>query len=49
MNEAEVMGICGENGIRRMVAAFYQRVRTDELIGPMYPAEDLEGAERRFG
>jgi hemoglobin len=48
MNEAEVMGICGENGIRRMVAAFYQRVRTDELIGPMYPEADWQGSEERL-
>jgi hemoglobin len=48
MNEAEVMRICGENGIRRMVAAFYQLVRTDELIGPMYPPEDWAGSEERL-
>ena len=48
MNEAEVMKICGEDGIRRMVAAFYQHVRTDELIGPMYPKNDLAGSEERL-
>ncbi len=48
MNEAEVMKICGEGGIRRMVAAFYRRVRTDNLIGPMYPDNDLAGAEERL-
>ena len=48
MNEAQVMAICGEAGIRRMVAAFYRRVRTDDLIGPMYPAQDWDGAEERL-
>lgn len=48
MNEAGVMAICGEDGIRRMVAAFYQRVRTDDLLGPMYPPDDWEGAEERL-
>ncbi len=48
MNEAEVMASCGEAGIRRMVAAFYRRVRTDDLIGPMYPGDDWEGAEERL-
>jgi len=48
MNEAEVMETCGEDGIRRMVAAFYRQVRTDDLIGPMYPAADFEGAEDRL-
>ncbi len=31
-----------------MVAAFYRRVRTDDLIGPMYPGQDWEGAEERL-
>lgn len=48
MNEADVMKACGENGIRRMVTAFYQRVRTDDLIGPMYPGGDWEAAEGRL-
>jgi len=48
MSDAGVMEICGENGIRRTVAAFYRQVRTDELIGPMYPAADWEGWEERL-
>lgn len=48
MNEADVMAACGEDGIRRMVAAFYQRVRTDDVIGPMYPENDWENAEQRL-
>ncbi|GAA5131842.1 globin [Luteolibacter yonseiensis] len=42
------MKLCGEAGIRRMVAAFYQRMRSDDLIGPMYPADDWEGSESRL-
>lgn len=48
MTESEVLAACGEDGIRRMVAAFYRRVRTDDLIGPMYPEGDWEGAEERL-
>lgn len=48
MDEAGVIKECGEDGIRRMVAAFYQRVRTDEMIGPMYPDGDWEGSEQRL-
>lgn len=48
MNEADVIKLCGESGIRRMVAAFYQRVRVDDLIGPMYPDDDWEGSESRL-
>lgn len=31
-----------------MVASFYQKVRADDLIGPMYPQDDWEGAEERL-
>ena len=48
MNEREVMDVCGEEGIRRMVSAFYRRVREDDLIGPMYPEDDWSGAEERL-
>ncbi len=48
MNEFETMAACGEDGIRRMVAAFYKRVRTDDLLGPMYDHGDWEGAEERL-
>jgi hemoglobin len=48
MNEAQVMAACGEEGIRRMVTAFYKRVRQDDLIGPMYPDGDWEAAEERL-
>ena len=38
----------GEEGIRAIVAAFYKRIPSDDLLGPMYPAEDWEGAEQRL-
>lgn len=38
----------GEERLRRLVAAFYRRVREDDLIGPMYPPGDWEGAEKRL-
>jgi hemoglobin len=31
-----------------MVAGFYERVKQDDLIGPMYPDGDWEGAEERL-
>ena len=46
--EQDVLDTLGEAGIRAMTAAFYRRVRTDDLIGPMYPADDWEGAEQRL-
>lgn len=46
--EAVVMEALGEEGFGRLVAAFYRRVRADDLIGPMYPPEDWAGSERRL-
>lgn len=48
MNEAIVMEACGEEGIRRFVSVFYQKMRHDDLIGPMYPPDDWEGSEDRL-
>jgi hemoglobin len=38
----------GAEKIAAMVAAFYRRVPEDDLLGPMYPSDDLEGAEKRL-
>ena len=38
----------GEAEITDLVAAFYRHVRTDDLIGPMYPEDDWEGSEKRL-
>lgn len=32
----------------RIVHGFYTRMREDDLIGPMYPQDDWEGAEQRL-
>ena len=48
MDEAVIYTILGEVGFTRMVAAFYQRIKTDDLIGPMYPPDELEAAEERL-
>lgn len=48
MDEAEVFAAIGEEGFARLVAAFYRRVPADPILGPMYPPDDLEGAERRL-
>lgn len=46
--EHEIFNIIGEDGFARICAAFYRGVRADDVLGPMYPANDLEGAERRL-
>jgi len=48
MDETEVFSRVGEEGFTRLVPAFYKQVPGDELLGPMYPANDLVGAEQRL-
>ena len=48
MQEVEVYSVIGAEGFTRLVAAFYQQVPQDDLLGPMYPATDLPGAEQRL-
>ena len=48
MDEGEVFGLIGEEGFRRLVSAFYAQVPGDELLGPMYPEDDMTGAEERL-
>jgi hemoglobin len=46
--ENDVFARIGEQGIARVVAAFYARVPGDDVLGPMYPPDDLAGAESRL-
>lgn len=34
--------------IASLVSGFYSRVKQDDLLGPMYPQDDWEGAESRL-
>ena len=38
----------GEPAFRRLVAGFYRRVATDPVLRPIYPGEELSGAEERL-
>lgn len=38
----------GDHFFRRLVSRFYAQVRTDDLIGPLYPEDDWDGAEDRL-
>jgi hemoglobin len=46
--DTRVFELIGEEGFGRLVGAFYRRVRTDDLLSPMYPERDLAGAEERL-
>ena len=48
MDEQTTFQLLGEQGIARLTAAFYRRVKIDDLLGPMYPADDWEGSEKRL-
>jgi hemoglobin len=48
LHELDVYSMIGAEGFTRLVAAFYSQVQQDDLVGPMYPPRDLEGAEQRL-
>ena len=48
MDETEVFAAVGEEGFSRLIAAFYKQVPGDNILGPMYPKDDLPGAEQRL-
>jgi hemoglobin len=48
MTEEEVYAAIGDQGFDRLVGAFYAQVPADPILGPMYPAGDLAGAEQRL-
>ena len=46
--DEQIYNIIGEDGFERLVREFYRQVPGDEILGPMYPPEDLAGAEQRL-
>jgi hemoglobin len=48
LDDGEVYRLIGEDGFARLVRAFYAQVPSDPVLGAMYPAHDLAGAEQRL-
>lgn len=48
MEEQQLYAAIGEAGFERLTDAFYRQVPADDILGPMYPANDLEGAKQRL-
>jgi hemoglobin len=48
VDDLAVYSLVGADGFQRLVAAFYKQVPQDDVLGPMYPPEDLAGAEQRL-
>jgi hemoglobin len=48
LDDTQIYDAIGEAGFERLVALFYRQVPTDPILGPMYPKDDLAGAEQRL-
>lgn len=48
IGEQQIYERIGEEGFEKLVHAFYKQVPQDDILGPMYPADDLAGAEQRL-
>ncbi|MEO8131457.1 MAG: globin [Bryobacteraceae bacterium] len=48
MSIDDLYATVGEESITRLVAGFYSQVAADDILGAMYPVDDLAGAEERL-
>lgn len=48
IGEQQIYERIGEEGFEKLVKAFYKQVPEDDILGPMYPGEDMAGAEERL-
>jgi hemoglobin len=48
VEDQEIYTAIGHEGFERLAAAFYRQVPGDDILGPMYPAHDLEAAQGRL-
>ena len=48
MEDPDLYQQIGEEGFTRLVEAFYRQIPGDEILGPMYSAHDLAGAQQRL-
>ena len=46
--DTQVHAVIGDEGFDRLVAAFYRRVATDDILRPMYPEDELLAARHRL-
>lgn len=48
MDEPNLYAMIGEEGFARLVASFYRQVPHDDILGQMYPRDELAAAEERL-
>lgn len=46
--ELPIFDLLGAEKLNAIVKGFYRRVPGDDILGPMYPEQDFEGAEERL-
>jgi hemoglobin len=46
--DIDVYAQIGDEGFQSLVAAFYRRVPTDPILGPLYDQKNLQAAESRL-
>jgi hemoglobin len=46
--DTQLYDLIEADGFTRLVAAFYKGVVNDDILGPLYPASDMPGAEQRL-
>jgi hemoglobin len=48
LDDEQIYATIGEAGFERLVGLFYRQVPTDDILGRMYPKDDLVAAEQRL-
>jgi len=48
VEDQDVYSAIGQAGFEKLIDAFYRQVPGDDVLGPMYPPGDLEGAKQRL-
>lgn len=46
--DTRLYDMIGQEGFTHLVAAFYRRVPSDDILAPLYPKDDMAGAETRL-
>jgi hemoglobin len=48
VEQHDIYSVIGPEGFARLTRAFYRQIPGDDVLGPLYPPADLEGAEQRL-
>jgi hemoglobin len=48
ISEADIYRLIGQEGFARIARGFYRQIPGDDILGPMYPADEMQAAEDRL-